>query len=420
MYIGGIFNAAFSYKNVSFMNAVAKPLVFVLKINSLGNVLWGYQTTNTGGAVGHKVLLALDDDYKVYVATSFEVSMSVGVVLNSAGGSDIAIIKLNADGTYNSAISFGGAFNDRVVGMYRAPSGSSDIILAGNFAGLFSISGTPFSSISNSVDMFVVRFSKDLSFRARATFGGSDTDELIDVTVDNNALYLVGFYYATATFKTATTSNGVNDIILFKVWATDFSVAWQYVAGGTQQDEGKSVGIDVANNLVYISGIFTNTVNFGPATYSLGSDYNYFLVQINTDTGLPIWAIQGGSIGGSTDYGNAITVDHLGNIYLAGTGGAPMTFGQYVKISGTDFVAKVNPMGTVLWLTGSANANVEPYALTHAGNGNIIITGLSSNAGTFGSLPISSVGGKDILIARIDTTCAGCQVGMSYLYLTML
>lgn len=389
-----------------------------MKLNPSWNVLWRYQTLDTTGSISFSgtVSLALDDNYMVYLATSFETQINVGPYnITSRGGSDIAIIKLTAAGVFSTSYAFGGSLDDTVVAMFRVP-GSTELILTGTFAGFVtSQGGSALFSSSGYTDMYALRITSDLqNIRASKAFGGPDSDVVFDAAVDSTGLYLVGYFYSTVTYKSQVTSKGVNDIVLLKLSLIDFSVIWQYVAGGGSQDEGHSIAVDEANDLVYISGIFTSTVDFGPTTHSIGTDYNFFLVQVNSLSGLPVWALQGGSFV-TTDYGRALTVDNLGNVYLAGVGGAPMTFGQYNKPSGTDFIAKVNRLGTVLWLTGSNNAQINPRSLFHMGNGNVLLIGSSSSlSGMFGNFSVAAFGESDLFMARVDTLCVGCPTGIKY------
>ena len=81
---------------------------------------------------------------------------------------------------------------------------------------------------------------------------------------------------------------------------------------------GSSTAVDGAGN-VYTIGSFSGTADFdpGPDTFNLTSvgGRDIFIVKLDTG-GHFIWAKQFGGL--SNDYGNSITVDVTGKIYVAG------------------------------------------------------------------------------------------------------
>lgn len=118
------------------------------------------------------------------------------------------------------------------------------------------------------------------------------------------------------------------------------------------------------------------------------------------------WVQQAGGI--SSDYGNGIKVDAVGNSYVTGWFQDTATFGNFTVIGNglqDFFIAKYDASGVCQWVrqAGSVN-NDEGYNVDIDASGNIYATGGFEGNITFGNITLNNIGGEDIFIAKYDAS----------------
>ena len=143
-----------------------------------------------------------------------------------------------------------------------------------------------------------------------------------------------------------------------KIGATSVSDYWYAKLDTTTTDVGNGVAIDSSGN-VYVVGIAWN-----------GSNYDILIIKYN-NTGSLLWQrkLSGAS---STDVGEGIAVDNLGNVYIVG----------YTNNALTDniLIAKYNTSGTLLWQTILVGSSGDyGYGVAIDSSGNVYITGTTGN-----------------------------------------
>ena len=117
------------------------------------------------------------------------------------------------------------------------------------------------------------------------------------------------------------------------------------------------------------------------------------------------WATKAG--GDSNDFGKAITTDENGNIYITGSFSDFATFGTYLLTSsgGEDiFIAKMDASGkwTKAIKAGGRN-NDSGNAITIDEKGNTYITGSFTKEAYFGSKHLTANGDNDIFVAKFNS-----------------
>lgn len=127
------------------------------------------------------------------------------------------------------------------------------------------------------------------------------------------------------------------------------------------------------------------------------------LYQKNTPTFQ--WAVNAGGI--SIDYGQCITTDNSGNLYISGLFSETAVFGAITLISNGNldiFVAKMNPAGAFLWAIGIGGTNAElGQGIAVDSLGDIYITGNYRDTVSFGATTLVSSGSDEIYVAKLDT-----------------
>lgn len=200
--------------------------------------------------------------------------------------------------------------------------------------------------------------------------------------------------------------------IQFTLGAQNANFSWANKIGGTTYDSGNSIVLDSLGN-TYITGYFGGTVDFDPsastATLTSSGTSDVFVAKYN-NLGNYIWAFKIG-INMSPDYdkGTSITIDSIGNIYIAGTISSSTDFDPSAAVatllipSGGGFIAKYNSNGNYMWAIATSAGN----KIISDKKGNVYATGNFSGTADFnpstGTATLTSNGGADISLAKYTT-----------------
>ena len=118
------------------------------------------------------------------------------------------------------------------------------------------------------------------------------------------------------------------------------------------------------------------------------------------------WAVGTGGTG--TDQGSAIATLPDGSAIVTGRFQGTATFGSTTLTSagGYDvFVAKVDASGTYAWATGAGGASTDiGYGVSALPDGSVIVTGNFNGTATFGSTSLTSAGADDVFVAKVDAS----------------
>jgi outer membrane protein assembly factor BamB len=155
---------------------------------------------------------------------------------------------------------------------------------------------------------------------------------------------------------------------------------------------GRGITIDYSGN-VYVTGY----TNIGISGQKQNGSYDYFIAKYDMNGNL-IWSKQVGALGGYT-YGQGITADNTGNIYVTGSTNVGIS-GQIQTGLGDYFIAKYDTLGNLIWTkqVGASGGGAGGKGITTDNNGNIYVTG-STNVGLSGQV---QNGFNDYFIARYD------------------
>ena len=179
------------------------------------------------------------------------------------------------------------------------------------------------------------------------------------------------------------------------VWAKSF--------GGPGSDKGWGISRDGSGNL-YVVGTFDKIATFGKHNISGPGSVSLFLAKLSESSGSVSWAKGDGPV----QQGCAVATDSGGNSYITGSiynSGA--IFGA-LSVKGPGgvsdiFVAKADSKGTYVWAKaagGTGTDSGEDVAVDSQGN--VAVTGWFKDAMKWGTLSLSSAGGFDVFVARLD------------------
>jgi len=118
-----------------------------------------------------------------------------------------------------------------------------------------------------------------------------------------------------------------------------------------------------------------------------------------------LWARNAGGI--SADYGRSIAVDGSGNSYVTGYFAGTATFGSTSLTSsgGEDiYIAKLDANANFLWAKKAGGTNGDKgLSIAVDGSGNSYVTGYFQDTATFGSTSLTSSGLSDLFITKLDS-----------------
>lgn len=283
--------------------------------------------------------LAIDKAGDVYVAGT-QRSIETGAAPPSAwfatafqktpgGGNDAVIGKIKADGSKVLwATYYGGSGNDGGAPSIRVDAFRRPYLVATTkSADLPTRAGSYDRSFNGATDLFVAKFSSDLSKLDYGTYlGGSAAEgtETHNLALDASGNAYISAYTGSSDFPTTpgalrrTYGGGTNDAFVSKLSATGSTLLASTYFGGAGTDGSEGVNLDGAGN-VYLSGP-TASANLPLSADAFrrknagGTDF--FVAKLAPDLGTLRYASYLGSPG--ADAARTSHVDAAGNIYVAG------------------------------------------------------------------------------------------------------
>ncbi len=185
--------------------------IFLIKTDANGNVSWAKTYGGTDWDVAYSVQQTSDGGYIVAGVT-----WSFG-----AGGSDIFLIKTDADGNIIWAKTYGGISDDYAYSVQQTSDGG------------YIVAGATWSFGAGYFDAFLIKTDANGNVSWAKTYGGTDWDVAYSVQQTSDGGYIVAGW-------TGSFSAGISDAFLIKTDANG-NVSWAKTYGGTNSDYASSV-----------------------------------------------------------------------------------------------------------------------------------------------------------------------------------
>ncbi|GEM_PF-3582190 len=264
-------------------------------------------------------------------------------------------------------------------------------------------------------DMLLTKYNSAGNLLWVKSIGGVGSDWGTSVALDlYGNIFIVGHFSDTVDFDSGTGTNplissGGIDIFLAK-YDSSGNYLWANSIGGAGGDFAKEIAIDIMGN-VYLTGYFEQTVYFNPSividSLITFGHQDIFLAKYHS-SGTYLWANQVGGLG--IDFGNSLTTDISGNVYLSGQ----FEFNLYFHIGGGPtlashggldiFIVKYDSMGSYLWAKnfGGSGSDVGNCVIVDSLE-NVYLAGYFNNTllGT-GLTTLISSGMNDGLLLKLD------------------
>jgi hypothetical protein len=227
--------------------------------------------------------------------------------------------------------------------------------------------------------------------------------DVTDVAIDSShALLLVGKLLGTANLGGGQlTSAGSYDVWVAKL-AADGTHLWSTSFGGSGWDEPVGVAVDAAGD-VYVAGTFESSFGFGATTLVSAGLKDVFVAKLDPN-GNPLWAQRFGNA--SLDHVTYLAVDPAGDVVITGEFDGTIGFGGPLLVSAGGFdayVAELDPNGGHLWSKRFGDASDQSgESVAFDASGSLLVGAMFQGAIDMGGGPLTSAGGWDICVAKLD------------------
>ncbi len=259
---------------VQLMTASDDRDLYLLQLDAQG----GFKKVQSMGAKGWEQIneIICDPAGQIYLAGGFEDTTDLdpgsGIVnFISAGGDDLFVLKLDANGKYLWARTFGGINSDRAYGLTYDAAGN--IYVGGLFMDSVDFDPGQADSIlvsAGSADIYLLKLDNQGDFVWVRSMGGSGWDAMQCLGIDrDDHLYLGGIFEDSADFDPASPihyaySAGDFDAFLQSL-DSQGNFRWVATAGSIGSDGVNCLYCDSAGTL-FSTGEFADTVDFDPDT----------------------------------------------------------------------------------------------------------------------------------------------------------
>lgn len=378
------------------LTAVYGSDVFILKLNTNGELIWVKQLICTGQSAG--LTIALDNNLNVIVGGLFHSNIDLDpgpdtsnfIASGATWASDAFIVKLDINGNYLWGSQIGANNNDRYCSIDVDDSGN--IYATGTF--VYTADFDPGSDSYNLTsigeeDFFIQKLDINGNFIWAKQIGGIDFERANSIIVDDNNIFLTGEFRDTVDFDPGIGIFEMSTISFMDVFILKLDTAgtfiWAKQFGGTNADGGNSLDVDSQGN-IYLTGWFRNsTFDADPGTGTfylpnLGAD-DIFVEKLDQN-GNFLWAQAMGSV--NYDYGNSITL-HNGYLYVTGAFTDTVDFNTGVdsfylfcddEYKSDIFILKLDTTGIFTWAKSMGSSDFDVgYSIDVDINGNIYSTG---------------------------------------------
>ncbi|MEC7519090.1 MAG: hypothetical protein VYE22_04445 [Myxococcota bacterium] len=303
-------------------------------------------------------------------------------------------------------VSFGGSGWDSARGV--ASDSLGNVYVVGEFRDTVDFGGGDLTS-DGGIDAYVVSFTAAGAYRWARRFGGPAEDKLQSVAFSDTAGVIVAGYFSnTVDFGTgAVVSAGGTDGFVAALDPDDGATRWVDGFGGADADHASGVAVD--GDEIYVAGDHRGPFTFDGSVGHDGEGDGVVLAYRSTGTAATRrWAFELGGAG--FDAVDAVAVSPDGTrVCAAGWFSASVTLGGTGVASAGDvdgILLCLTASGSYDWHTTLGSAGYDALAGVSFGSDFVAVTGIFSADTSFGSTPLSSVGGWDAVVAAVSVSGA--------------
>jgi len=249
-------------------------------------------------------------------------------------------------------------------------------------------------------------------------------------------IFITGYFTGTVRFGSTTLINvaglSTTDVFVAKWDASAQAFTWATSAGGSDDDEGRSIAVSGSN--VYVTGLFTNSASIaGQQLTGAGLQDVFVAKYLDTSTGntpatssfVNAWVTSGGGVG--IDVGTDIAVSGTG-VYVTGvfaSNSNARIAGQTLTGAGGGDVFVAKYVDTSTGSTQATSSFADAWATSGGGPGgdtghgiavsgiNVYVTGTYTVSASFALQSLAAAGNQDIFVAKYIDTSTGSTTATS-------
>lgn len=338
------FNPDAGVNNMGFSGGYT-PQGFLLKLDSNGNFVWSKQfsVSATTGYQAVSSTVGVDASNNVILGGYFTGVLAIDsepVVYTSLGSVDCFYLKYSNAGTFQWSKQIGSFSFESITNV--ATDSLNNIYFSGNFNGNVDFDPSAVShnlGATGSYDSFLLKIDGNGNTIWVNKPHGTSNEYGRNVAVNgNNEVFLLGNFQGTVNFASNSiysgqmqppanniASNGGMDNFIMKFNSTNGNSVWVKTFGGTADDYISSATFD-ANNNIFTTGYFNNTVDFDPnagVVNLVTTTPDVFVSKLNSN-GDYVWATRFGGNGG--DVATGIILANGGKVITSGYFGGMCSF----------------------------------------------------------------------------------------------
>lgn len=333
--------------------------LFLAKLDHDGNVVWAKRFGDAQSQLAGP--LAVDPNGVITIGTQLSFSVDFGGGTLTASGYDLAIARLDTNGTHLWSKKFGDVSDQHLGGLAVDPAG--DVVVVGDFAGTINFGNGNLTSQGGD-DMFLAKLKgSDGSALWSKRFGDTSGHSFLSAAVDGaGSIWVAGSFTGTVTFGMANIAATGTDVFLARfdgAGANSCSKAFDASANASVS----TLTTDFLGN-AWMGGGFSGVLTIGASTLTDAGLGDLYLTKASVGC-LPQLTVQ---VGGSDGDINAkVATDSVGNAVLGFQTKSAVDLGTGPIVNAGLYdvlVAKLDTQGALLWYRRAATPGLEssPYA----------------------------------------------------------
>jgi hypothetical protein len=414
------------------LTAVGYNDIFVSKMDASGNFIWAISMGSPNFDYGQSIAIDLSGSGDILVTGSISDSVDFdpgpGVYnVVSSGFDDIFVARYDSSGNFIWVRSVGAWGSQEGRCIVVDPFGGN-IYVSGNFAQTVDFDPGPaiFNLTSSGYDDgYILKLDPSGNLIWAKALNGTNDNYCPSIAIEPGSahFYITGGFSSTVDFDPNSSvynasSSGLIDIFISKLDSAG-NLVWVKSMGSSDNDFGFSITVN--ESAVYVTGMFTNTVDFDPgigvATLTSAGDNDIYVSKLDT-AGNYLWTKRFGGPG--FDRGGKVLLDPNGDVYTTGLFAGTVDFdpgsGAFMVTtpgnSADLYILKLNSSGDFVWVKSGGGPNSEAGAcIAFDASGSLYLTGyFYSPSVAFGGTTLTNVQSigvgvySDFFIAKLDTS----------------